>query len=108
MIVHWDNLDDVDQLSFLLATFLGETSILDRKIDSNLITECESRLTEAQKTTYVKYMDMEIAKMVYTPDMSVEEIRSDRTHVNFFWNYATASVQLRARILWHVGANYEL
>lgn len=107
MITHWNDLDGKERISFLVRRILGETDDGAYVLDANLIQKCEARLSGSQRTTYVKYMDSEIARLTYTPNMTEAEVRSDQTHVNFFWNYATASTELRGRILWHIFSDYE-
>lgn len=107
-MIHWNDYDEIDRVAYLVTNVLRSAADPNKRYfyDHNLISACEAVLTAEQRDLYVRYMDSEIAKLTYRPDMSEEEARSDAIHVKFFWQYATASVDLRSRIIWHIVSDY--
>ena len=103
----WEDYDELDRVAFLVTHLLKGGDPNKRYFyDHNLIAECESKLDAEQRDLYVRYMDSFIARLTYRDDMTEEEVRSDAIHTKFFWQYATAPVDIRSKILWHIIAKY--
>lgn len=104
---HWDELTTVERVTLLRHFYLGtDVEDVESVLNDQLIRECTNTLSMHQRTKFVQYMDLFIAKKTYPPGVTDEEVRSNAFTPQFFWNYATASPELKGQILWHICQEY--
>lgn len=106
-VTQWHEYSNEEKVAWLLANVLNDLSPTEvpTPYDLNLIARCEAKLNEEQRRLYVKYMNSDIAIITYN-GLSDEECRSQETSDRFYWNYATAPLDLRGRIIWNVVADF--
>ncbi len=104
MITQWHEYSDEEKAAWLIANVL-DGALLPAVLDANLVQRCEQKLTAQQRALYVTYMNSDIARMTYA-GKSDAECRTEATTEEFYWNYATASTDLRGRIIWNIVADF--
>lgn len=106
-MIHYNDMTDTQRLEYLNERLLHGKATSTR-LDDNFVRECTDSLNKEDRSVFVKYMDIEISKATYPIDCTDEQARQPEYTEKFFFLYATADVQTKARILWHVAARYEL
>lgn len=106
-ITQWHEYSDEEKVAWLLTNVLDDIAYKGAPVeyDLNLVGRCEAALSAMQRGLYVKYMDSAIAAATYK-GKTEEECSSREVVTQFYWNYATAPVDLRARIIWNIVAEY--
>lgn len=106
-MVHYNDMTEAERIEYLNKHLLGSRATA-TQLDDNFIRLCTDALSPEDQKVFVKYMDMEVAAVTYPRDCSDEEAAQPHYSQKFFFTYATAPVDVVARILWHVAARYEL
>lgn len=107
-ITQWHEYSEEEKVAWLLANVLNDLEPKPEgptKYDLTLLARCEAKLNEKQRQLYVKYMNSDIAIITYK-GLSDDECRSPEVSDRFYWNYATAPVDLRGRIIWNIIADF--
>lgn len=106
-MIRWEDMDDSERVMWIV------THVLKRAIHPeetgvptlDLARECESKLTKEQINQYVTYMNSIIARETYK-GKTQEECVSEEVTTQFYWNYCTASAEVRCRVIWHIFSCY--
>lgn len=110
-VTQWHEYIEQEKIMWLIEHALPPTDKVvpdDFKLpayDMVLIGQCEQRLNADQRSLYIQYMSSAIAAITYE-GMSDAETQTQATGDKFYWNYLTAPVDLRARCIWNVLADF--
>ena len=107
IVTQWHEYSDEEKVAWLMQFVLQDTKPREPRAvyDLNLIAECEAKLTEEQRRLYIKYMSSDVALITYAGKTD-EECQMQEVSDQFYWNFATAPLDLRGRIIWNVVADF--
>nr|DAF93614.1 MAG TPA: hypothetical protein [Myoviridae sp. ctshb19] len=91
----WESLSSDEQLEFLVS-FCGASASY-AHIDLELVLDAESRLNVRQRIQYVDWISGFIADATYRQ----YDPNDAETAMHYYFNLMRASVELRAKLLWH-------
>lgn len=107
IVTQWHEYSDEEKVAWLMQFVLQNTEPREPRTvyDLNLIAECEAKLTEEQRRLYIKYMSSDVALITYAGKTD-EECQTQEVSDQFYWNFSTAPLDLRGRIIWNVVADF--